>query len=53
MEYEVEAEIIAEFIRNSASGHAYSPIVASGINACVLHYTDNNQKVQRWDVIAS
>ncbi|MCG8698079.1 MAG: aminopeptidase P N-terminal domain-containing protein, partial [Bacteroidales bacterium] len=37
-EYEIEAEITAEFIRNGAMGHAYAPIVASGINACALHY---------------
>jgi Xaa-Pro aminopeptidase len=43
MEYEVEAEIIHEFIRNRASGHAYSPIVASGASACVLHYVENNK----------
>ena len=43
-EYEVEAEITHEFIRNRASGHAYTPIVASGENSCVLHYTDNNKR---------
>lgn len=42
MEYEIEAEIIHEFIRNRANGFAYEPIVASGKNACVLHYTQNN-----------
>ncbi len=41
MEYEVEAEIIHEFIKQGAMGHAYEPIVASGVNACFLHYTDN------------
>ncbi len=40
-EYEIEAEIISEFIRNGASGHAFQPIVASGENACILHYTEN------------
>jgi Xaa-Pro aminopeptidase len=40
-EYEIEAEIIHEYIRNGASGHSFSPIVASGKNACVLHYIDN------------
>lgn len=43
MEYEVEAEIIHEFIRNAATGHGYSPIIASGNNANILHYNDNNQ----------
>src|SRR5690606_32708128 len=37
-EYEIEAEIIHEFIRQGATGHAYAPIIASGRNACVLHY---------------
>ncbi|HMQ90416.1 MAG TPA: aminopeptidase P N-terminal domain-containing protein [Flavilitoribacter sp.] len=41
MEYEVEAEITHEFIRNRANGHAYDPIVATGVNACILHYTQN------------
>lgn len=43
-EYEIEAEIIHEFIRNKASGHAYHPIIASGASACVLHYGENNKK---------
>lgn len=43
MEYEVEAEIIHEFIRQRANGHAYTPIIASGYNACVLHYIENNR----------
>ncbi len=42
-EYEIEAEIIHEFIRQRATGHAYAPIIASGKNANILHYTDNNQ----------
>lgn len=40
-EYEIEAEITHEFAVNRAQGHAYRPIIASGKNACVLHYTDN------------
>lgn len=50
-EYEIEAEIIHEFIRNRATGHAYNPIIASGYNACVLHYNDNNQMCHAGDVI--
>lgn len=50
-EYEIEAEIIHEFIRNRATGHAYTPIIASGHNACVLHYNDNNQPCKAGDVI--
>jgi len=42
-EYEIEAEITHEFLRNRSSGHAYSPIIASGASACVLHYVDNNK----------
>ncbi len=50
-EYEIEAEIIHEFIRNRATGHAYNPIIASGANACILHYNDNNQVCKDGDVI--
>jgi len=42
-EYEIEAEIIHEFIKQQSTGHAYSPIIASGRDACVLHYNDNNK----------
>lgn len=51
MEYALEAELIAEFIRNRAQGFAYEPIIASGANACVLHYKANNQPCQAEDVI--
>lgn len=51
MEYEVEAEIIAEFIRNRANGHAYDPIIASGANACVLHYVENNRECKDGDLL--
>ena len=40
-EYEVEAEFTHEFIRKGSSGHAYPPIIASGANACILHYNTN------------
>ncbi|GAA4097457.1 aminopeptidase P N-terminal domain-containing protein [Mucilaginibacter panaciglaebae] len=50
-EYEIEAEIIHEFIRQRATGHAYTPIIASGKNAVVLHYIDNNQVCNDGDVI--
>lgn len=49
-EYEVEAEISHEFIRNK-SVHAYTPIIASGSNACVLHYVNNNQKCKKGDLV--
>ena len=51
MEYEIEAEIIHSFISNRANGHAYYPIIASGANACVLHYNENNQQCKDGDVI--
>jgi Xaa-Pro aminopeptidase len=50
-EYEVEAEITHEFIRNRCTGHAYTPIIASGKNACVLHYVDNNMQCHDGDVL--
>ena len=50
-EYEIEAEIIHEFIRQRATGHAYAPIIASGKNANILHYTDNNQICKDGEVI--
>jgi Xaa-Pro aminopeptidase len=50
-EYEIEAEISHEFLRQRATGHAYSPIIASGPNAIVLHYNDNNQVCKDGDVI--
>jgi Xaa-Pro aminopeptidase len=50
-EYEIEAEITHEFLRQRATGHAYSPIIASGKNANVLHYVDNNQVCNDGDVI--
>jgi Xaa-Pro aminopeptidase len=51
MEYEVEAEITAEFLRNGAAGHAYYPIVASGIHACVLHYISNDKACNNGDLL--
>ncbi len=51
MEYEIEAEYIHEFIRNRSKGFAYTPIVASGNNANVLHYIENNQECKTGDLI--
>ncbi len=50
-EYEIEAELLHEFIRNRSKGFAYSPIIASGNNANVLHYLENNQQCQSGDLI--
>ncbi len=51
MEYEVEAEIIHEFIRQRANGHAYTPIIASGKSACILHYIENNRTCEDGDLV--
>ena len=50
-EFELEAEIVHEFMRNRSRGPAYGSIVASGKNACVLHYTTNDNQCQAGDVI--
>ena len=51
MEYEVEAELIHEFIRHGSRGFAYEPIIASGKNSCVLHYLDNDQKCREGELL--
>ena len=51
MEYEIEAELIHEFVRNRSRGFAYGPIIASGGNACVLHYVENNKPCKDGDVV--
>ncbi|UII29781.1 aminopeptidase P family protein [Fulvivirga ulvae] len=51
MEYEVESEYIHEFIRNRSRGFAYIPIIASGFNACVLHYIENSKECKAGDVL--
>ncbi len=50
-EYEIEAEYLHEFVRNRSKGFAYTPIIASGRNANVLHYIKNNQQVQDGDLV--
>ncbi|MFN3939090.1 MAG: M24 family metallopeptidase, partial [Chitinophagales bacterium] len=50
-EYEIEAEITHEFLRNRATGHAYGAIIASGASACVLHYVDNNKACNNGELI--
>ncbi len=50
-EYDIEAEVSHEFTINQANGHAYAPIIASGKNACVLHYGENNDICKPGDVI--
>lgn len=41
-EYEIEAELLHEYVRGRSRGFSYPPIIASGANACVLHYVENN-----------
>ena len=50
-EYEIEAEMMHEFLRNRSRRAAYTPIIASGKNACILHYIDNSAQCQAGDVI--
>lgn len=50
-EYEIEAELAHEFLMNRSKGFAYTPIIASGKNACVLHYIENNKQCKDGDLI--
>jgi len=50
-EYNIQAELIHEFINKGSKGFAYEPIIASGLSACILHYTDNNKVLNEGDVI--
>lgn len=50
-EYEIEAEVIHEYISKRANGHSFHPIVASGANSCILHYVDNNQQCKEGDIL--
>lgn len=50
-EYEIEAEYLHEFVRNRSKGFAYGAIIASGNNANVLHYVQNNQQCQAGDLL--
>lgn len=50
-EYEIQAEYMHEFLRNRSKGFAYEPIIASGYNACVLHYVENKAACKSGEVI--
>ncbi|MCL6556664.1 MAG: aminopeptidase P N-terminal domain-containing protein [Burkholderiales bacterium] len=50
-EYEIEAELLYEFRRRGAQAPAYTPIVAGGANACVLHYVANNACLREGDLL--
>ena len=51
MEYEIEAELMHEFLSNRSAGFAYQPIIGSGIDSCVLHYIENNKKCLDGDIL--
>ena len=50
-EYEIEAELVHECIKNRSKGFAYQPIIASGINSNILHYTLNNKKCKSGELV--
>ena len=50
-EWEIEAELLHEFVRRGSRGFAYPPIIGSGANACVLHYVDNDKRCRDGDMV--
>jgi len=50
-EWEIEAELLHEFVRRGSRGFAYPPIIGAGKNACVLHYVNNDQRCQDGDLV--
>ena len=50
-EYEIEAELLYEFRRRGSQYPAYSPIVAAGANACILHYRENSARLAEGDLL--
>ena len=50
-EYEIEAELMHEFLKNRSNGFAYQPIIGSGVDSCVLHYIDNNKACKDGDIL--
>ena len=50
-EFEIEAELAHEYLRRRSRGFAYTPIIASGKNACVLHYIENNAECQDGELL--
>lgn len=51
MEYEIEAELLHEFMRQGARSPAYPPIVGGGENGCILHYTENSDELRDSDLL--
>ncbi len=50
-EFEIEAEIYHEFIRNRSKGPAFETIVASGVDSCTLHYVKNDKQCRAGDLV--
>jgi Xaa-Pro aminopeptidase len=50
-EWEIEAEVEGEFRRRGALGPSFGTIVGSGANACVLHYTENDRRMEAGDLV--
>jgi Xaa-Pro aminopeptidase len=50
-EWEIEAELLHEFVRRGSRGFSYSPIIGSGKNACVLHYVENDKVCKDGEMI--
>jgi len=50
MEYELEAELVATY-KSEGGDHAFLPIVGSGDNACILHYTENNMSMADGELV--
>ncbi|RYD45822.1 MAG: M24 family metallopeptidase [Verrucomicrobiaceae bacterium] len=50
-EWEIEAELLHEFVRRGSRGFAYSPIIGTGKNACVLHYLENDKVCQDGEMV--
>lgn len=50
-EFEVEAELLHEFVKNGARQPAYGSIVGTGVNACILHYRENNAQIKKGDLM--
>jgi len=51
MEFEIQGELTGLFLKNRSRGHAYEPIIASGFDACVLHYIDNEKACKDGDML--
>ena len=50
-EYQIEAELLHQYVNGRSRGFAYQPILASGANACVLHYIENNATCEEGELI--